>query len=212
MKLGYTLTELLNLTLDEYSQLPADLQSQINKKLASVANARVKRAIKQGYAKKSPAIAGRIEGKRGKNRLAPFKASHGKKETASQHYADLKTFLKTKTSTKKGQRAFASKMEKVLGGRFRSKRMANSFWSMYNKWLETKKGKSMVTHGKGGNSTEIVAEFFKVKGDLAKRTKKGTPTYLSEEDEARIFAKLNEIAEGVNDGKEQEKGERFIDI
>lgn len=208
------LKEMLDLTLDEYNALPKTARQQISKRLSSVANRRVTRAIEEDYYLQSPSVMNAIKGKRGKNRLNPFKAKPIKGETDAQHYANLKSFLKNKTSTKQGSKTFSKKMEKLLGGKFRTKKVANAFWKEYNRWLETADGQRNVIHGKGGNSAEVIADFFESYGDFADKDKRGRAVEIPEDRENEIFAFLKARAkERLENGKRKtKKGDSMRDI
>lgn len=201
MKLS--LQEIMSLSADEFADLGRKEQVQVINQINSAANKRVRRAVAGGYNKLSPAVSSAIK-KHGGNKNNPFslqgtkrnKNGEYKQSALSNAFSDAKEFLKLKTSTKAGTEALQKAVEERLGGKFRSKRLANSFWETYKKFLETDDGKALVSKG---NSAEVQEYLYKIMGNHTIKTeKRGLDKYIDPAEEQKIFDKLAAFADEVN--------------
>lgn len=171
------------LTLDEIDNFPIETLAslkgaQLRKVVADatrIANQRLRRLEKSGYADLTPAYESAV--RHGHERFT----TRGKKDAALRNeFREVREFLKMKTSTASGFKKVKAETYKRIGGGFKNPKQEKDFWRAYRK-LE----QSGLPNQYGG-STELIRQLYQA------RTEEGREDLIEELNYARGFDEYDE--------------------
>lgn len=156
---GISIQDILSGDWDGYNKLGDEDLRKLTSRLVSASNKRIVRLQKAKLQNVSSAFI-----KRTREKNVKFSVKNKTRNEVLHEFRKAKEFLRSKTSTVSGARAFKKATEKRLGGGFYTKagkpseRLEKSFWNGYRRFMEENAGLAEAVFGQ--DYSERVQEFL----------------------------------------------------